>query len=77
VGEGGNVSEIVREDIRTTSDEIEAHAELLADLERQKQDPAANDDELKRLAAQAEALATRIGEMTRIEKKLVDQAVEG
>lgn len=71
------MSEIVRDDIRTTSDEIEAHAELLADLERRKQDPAANDDELKRLAAQAEALATRIGEMTRIEKKLVDQAVEG
>jgi RNA polymerase-interacting CarD/CdnL/TRCF family regulator len=68
-----NVSETVRDDIRTTSDEIEAHAELLADLERRKQDPEANDEDLQRLAAQAEALAQRISEMTRIEKKLVDR----
>jgi hypothetical protein len=71
------VSETVRDDIRTTSDEIEAHAELLADIERRKQDPRANDEELKRLAARAEAVARQIGEMTRIEKKLVDQVVEG
>jgi hypothetical protein len=76
-GEGGYVSETVRDDIRTTSGEIEAHAELLADIERRKQDPQANDEELKRLAVRAEALARQIGEMTRIEKKLVDQVVEG
>jgi hypothetical protein len=70
------VSETVRDDIRTTSDEIEAHAKLLADIERRKQDPGANDEDLKRLAAQAEALARRIGEMTRIETKLVDQVAK-
>jgi hypothetical protein len=73
VGEGGHVSETVRDDIRTTSDEIEAHAELLADIERKKQDPEAEVDDLRRLAAQAEAVARQIGEMTRIEKKLVDK----
>lgn len=72
----GYVSDSVREDIRTTSDEIEADAQLLAHVERQKQDPKANDEELQRLAAQAEALGRRIGERTRIEKKLVDQAAK-
>jgi hypothetical protein len=71
------VSETVRDDIRTTSDQIEAHAELLADLERRKQDPEAKDEDLHRIAAQAEALARQIGEMTRIEKKLVDQVAKG
>jgi hypothetical protein len=70
------VSDSVRDDIRTTSDAIEAHAESLADVERRKQDPRANDEELQRLAAQAEGLARRIGEMTRIEKKLVDRAAK-
>lgn len=70
------MSETVRDDIRTTSDEIEAHAELLVDIERKKQDPEAEVDDLRRLAAQAEAVARQIGEMTRIEKKLVDKVAE-
>ena len=70
------MSDSVRDDIRTTSDEIEADAELLADLERRKQDPKANDEDLQRLAAQAEALSRRISDMTRIEKKLVDRAAK-
>jgi hypothetical protein len=70
------VSDSVRDDIRTTSDEIEADAELLADLERRKQDPDANDKDLERLAAHADALARRISDMTRIEKKLVDRAAK-
>lgn len=70
------MSDTVRDDIRTTSDEIAAHAESLADVERRKQDPDADDQELQRLAAQAEGLARRIGEMTRIEKKLVDRAAK-
>lgn len=70
------MSETIRDDIRTTSDEIEADTELLADLERRKQDPEANDEDLQRLAAQAEELAQRIGEKTRIEKKLVDRAAK-
>lgn len=75
-GEGGYVSDSVRDDIRTTSDEIKADAELLADLERRKQDPKAKDEDLQRLAAQAEALSRRIADMTRIEKKLVDRAAK-
>jgi hypothetical protein len=70
------VSDTVRDDIRTTSDEIEADAKALADVERQKQDPETNDDDLQRLAAQAEALSRRISDRTRIEKKLVDRAVK-
>lgn len=70
------MSDSVRDDIRTTSDEIKADAELLADLERRKQDPKTNDEDLQRLAAQAEALSRRIGDMTRIEKKLVDRAAK-
>jgi hypothetical protein len=70
------VSDTIRDDIRTTSDEIEAHAETLADLERRKQDPNAAEDDLERLAAQADRVARRIGELTRIEKKLVDRATK-
>lgn len=70
------MSDSVRDDIRTTSDEIKADAELLADLERRKQDPKAKDEDLQRLAAQAEALSRRIADMTRIEKKLVDRAAK-
>jgi hypothetical protein len=70
------VTDSVRDDIRATSDEIKADAELLADVERRKQDPKAKDEDLQRLAAQAEALSSRISDMTRIEKKLVDRAVK-
>lgn len=70
------MSDKVRDDIRTTSDAVEADAELLADVERQKQDPKAKDEDLQRLSAQAEALSHRISDMTRIEKKLVDRAVK-
>ena len=70
------MSDSVRDDIRTTSDEIEANAERLADLERRKQDPQADDEDLQRLAAQAEALSRKISDLTRIEKKLVDRAAK-
>ena len=68
------MSDSMHDDIRTTSDAIENDAELLADVERKKQDPAANDEDLQRLASHAELLARRISDMTRIEKKLVDRA---
>lgn len=71
------MSDTIRDDIRTTSDEIEAHAQQLANLERQKQDPNAGDDDLQELAAESEGLARRISELTRIEKKLVDRATRG
>jgi hypothetical protein len=71
------VSDAIRDDIRTTSHEIAAHAEQLADLERQKQDPEANDEDLQQLAAETEGLALRITELTRIEKKLVERATKG
>lgn len=70
------MADSVRDDIRTTSDEIKADAELLAEVERRKQDPRADDEDLQRLAAQAEALARRISDMARIEKKLVDRAAK-
>ncbi len=70
------MSDTIRDDIQTTSDTIENDAELLADVERKKQDPAASDEDLQRLASHAEALARRISDTTRIEKKLVERAAK-
>jgi hypothetical protein len=70
------VSNDVRDDIRTTSEEITADAEKLARVERQKRDPATSDSELQRLAAKAEEIARGMADKTRIEKKLVEQATE-
>ena len=70
------MSDSVHDDIRTTSDAIENDAEMLAHVERKKQDPAASDEDLQQLASHAEALARRISDMTRIEKKLVDRAAK-
>ncbi len=71
------MSDEVGDDIRTTSEEIKADAELLANLERRKQIPNTSDEDLQRLSAQAEELASRMAHKTRIEKKLVDQATKG
>jgi hypothetical protein len=71
------VSDEVRDDIRTTSLAITADAEQLARVERRKLDPAASTDDLQRLAAKAEELARGLADKARIEKKLVDRAVEG
>jgi hypothetical protein len=70
------VSADVDDDIRTTSEEIKADAELLAKVEGRKQDPDASDDDLKRLSAQAVDLARRLTDKARVEQKLVDQATE-
>ncbi len=70
------MSDDVREDIRTTSDEIKADAARLAKVEGQKQDPTASAEDLQRLAVQAETLARRVADKVRIEKKLVERVGE-
>lgn len=70
------MSDEARDDIRTTAEQIRADAELLADLERRKQNPNASDDDLQRLGAQAEHLARRMADRARIEKKLVDETTK-
>ena len=71
------VSDDVRDDIRTTSEEIQADAERLARVEARKQDPDASAEDLQRLGAQAEALARRVTDKVRVETKLVDQVAKG
>jgi hypothetical protein len=70
------VSDEVRTDIRTTSEDITADAALLTRVERRKADPSVGDQELQRLAAKAEELARDIADKARIQRKLVDQATE-
>ena len=71
------MSDEVRDDIRSTSDEIKADAARLAQVESRKQDPDASAEDLQRLASQAETLARRVADKVRVEKKLVDQVSEG
>ncbi len=70
------MSDEVRDDIRSTSEDIKADAARLAQVESRKQDPNASAEDLQRLAAQAERLARRVADKVRIEKKLADQVSE-
>ena len=65
-----------RDDIRATSENISADAQVLDEIERRKRDVDVQDEELVELSHRAEALATEIAQKARMERRLVEAAAE-
>ena len=63
-----------RDDIRATSENISADAQVLDEIERRKRDVDVQDEELVELSHRAEALATEIAQKARMERRLVEAA---
>ena len=64
----------VRDDIRTTSENVIADAKTLTDIEEKKLDPDTDPKELERLSQKAEDVAYELAHKATVEKRLVSVA---
>jgi len=64
----------IRDDIRTTSDNIIKDAHDLTGIEEQKQEPDVTGEQLEELSEQAENIAHDMAHKASVEKRLVDVA---
>ena len=64
----------VREDILTTSENVIADAQRITDLERRKQDPNVTVEELEKLSDEVQSAAHDLTQKATVEKRLVGVA---
>jgi hypothetical protein len=62
-----------REDLAATSDSLRADAQLVVDIEDEKQDLEAGDPRLTELSNEAERVAGQVQQKSRIERELADE----
>ena len=60
----------MRDDMRTTSEELLADASELADIERRKLEPTATPAELERLSIEAAELTSEMAHKAQVQKRL-------
>ena len=66
----------IDDDLRVTSETVEADAKRLAEIEQQKQELPANDPRVTTLSAEAARLGNAIRTMTLVEQDVATEAAE-